>query len=94
MKFNRRMGLASEKGPGTLYDYKYLSERNDVASKGLVASGREGSDIVAVLKTLIDIKNGNGTVDDIDHLGNGEFAASARWRRTSSGSDWFGSSVR
>src|SRR6476646_8090227 len=27
-------------------------------------------DIVAVLKTLIDIRNGNGTVDDIDHLGN------------------------
>ena len=29
-----------------------------------------GSDIVDVLKTLVDIKNGNGTVDDIDHLGN------------------------
>jgi DNA-directed RNA polymerase subunit beta len=27
-------------------------------------------DIIAVLKTLIDIKNGNGSVDDIDHLGN------------------------
>jgi DNA-directed RNA polymerase subunit beta len=27
-------------------------------------------DIIAVLKTLIDIRNGNGTVDDIDHLGN------------------------
>jgi len=29
-----------------------------------------GSDIVDVLHTLVDIKNGNGTVDDIDHLGN------------------------
>ncbi len=27
-------------------------------------------DIIAVLKTLISIRNGNGTVDDIDHLGN------------------------
>ncbi|MCP4121550.1 MAG: DNA-directed RNA polymerase subunit beta, partial [Bacteroidetes bacterium] len=27
-------------------------------------------DIVAVLKILVDIKNGNGSVDDIDHLGN------------------------
>ncbi|MCV6605280.1 MAG: DNA-directed RNA polymerase subunit beta, partial [Porticoccaceae bacterium] len=27
-------------------------------------------DIVAALKTLIDIRNGKGTVDDIDHLGN------------------------
>jgi DNA-directed RNA polymerase subunit beta len=29
-----------------------------------------GSDIVDVMKTLVDIRNGNGTVDDIDHLGN------------------------
>jgi DNA-directed RNA polymerase subunit beta len=29
-----------------------------------------GSDIVEVLRTLVEIKNGNGTVDDIDHLGN------------------------
>ena len=28
------------------------------------------NDIIAVLKVLIDIRNGNGTVDDIDHLGN------------------------
>ena len=27
-------------------------------------------DIVDVLKTLIDIRNGKGTVDDVDHLGN------------------------
>ena len=27
-------------------------------------------DIIDVIKTLIDIKNGKGTVDDIDHLGN------------------------
>jgi len=28
------------------------------------------ADIIDVLKVLIDIRNGNGTVDDIDHLGN------------------------
>ena len=28
------------------------------------------SDIIDVLKVLIDIRNGNGQVDDIDHLGN------------------------
>jgi len=27
-------------------------------------------DVIDVLKVLIDIRNGNGTVDDIDHLGN------------------------
>ena len=30
----------------------------------------DNSDILDVLKTLIDIRNGYGTVDDIDHLGN------------------------
>ncbi len=30
----------------------------------------DNDDIVDVLKTLIDIRNGNGVVDDIDHLGN------------------------
>lgn len=29
-----------------------------------------GSDIVDALKTLVDIRNGKGVVDDIDHLGN------------------------
>ncbi len=29
-----------------------------------------GSDILDVMKTLVDICNGNGVVDDIDHLGN------------------------
>ena len=27
-------------------------------------------DVIAVVETLLDIRNGNGTVDDIDHLGN------------------------
>ncbi|VFM95062.1 MAG: DNA-directed RNA polymerase subunit beta [Candidatus Kentron sp. G] len=40
--------------------------REDTTGPGILT--RE--DIVDVLKVLIDIKNGNGTVDDIDHLGN------------------------
>jgi DNA-directed RNA polymerase subunit beta len=27
-------------------------------------------DILAVVKILVDLRNGNGEVDDIDHLGN------------------------
>ncbi len=70
MKFNRRVGLDGETGPGILYDFKYLSTRNDAVSKTLTAELGEGSDIVAVIKTVVDIKNGLGMVDDIDHLGN------------------------
>nr|VFJ52318.1 MAG: DNA-directed RNA polymerase subunit beta [Candidatus Kentron sp. DK] len=40
--------------------------REDITGPGILT--RE--DIVDVLKVLIDIKNGNGAVDDIDHLGN------------------------
>ncbi|RMG59115.1 MAG: DNA-directed RNA polymerase subunit beta [Gammaproteobacteria bacterium] len=70
MKFNRRLGRESETGPGILYDYKYFSGRNDEESKQLVEEMGEDSDILAVLKTLVDIRNGQGQVDDIDHLGN------------------------
>src|ERR1700682_837184 len=40
--------------------------RESGAGSGVLS--REG--IIDVLKVLIDIRNGNGTVDDIDHLGN------------------------
>jgi DNA-directed RNA polymerase subunit beta len=30
----------------------------------------EGSDIIDVLRVLVELRNGRGTVDDIDHLGN------------------------
>ena len=58
-------------------------ERYDLSSVGRMKFnrrvGRESSggnsvlsdeDIIEVLRTLIDIRNGNGNVDDIDHLGN------------------------
>ena len=70
MKFNRRVGRKEILGPGVLYDHKYFSERKEEASQLLVKEQGETSDILDVLKVLIDIKNGHGTVDDIDHLGN------------------------
>src|ERR1700683_1016165 len=70
MKFNRRVGRKEILGPGILYDRKYASTRTDELSKRLVAQYGEMSDILDVLKVLIDIRNGNGQVDDIDHLGN------------------------
>jgi len=61
----------------------FNSERYDLSAVGRMKFnsrvGREGSegegvlskqDIIDVLTVLIDIKNGKGTVDDIDHLGN------------------------
>ena len=40
--------------------------RSEVEGPGILSK----EDIIDVLKVLIDIKNGNGAVDDIDHLGN------------------------
>lgn len=61
----------------------FAAERYDLSAVGRMKFNRrigrteiEGSgvlsreDIVAVLKTLVDIRNGKGIVDDIDHLGN------------------------
>ncbi len=81
MKFNRRLEYDVETGPSILFDLGYLSKRTDAASKALVEkygkqyealikSGKTGSDIVNVLKTLVDIRDGFGVIDDIDHLGN------------------------
>ena len=70
MKFNRRVGRKEITGIGILYDRHYFSTRTDENSKKLVAEYGDTSDIIDVLKVLIDIRNGNGQVDDIDHLGN------------------------
>ena len=40
--------------------------RDEVVGSGVL----DEKDITDVLRVLIDIRNGNGTVDDIDHLGN------------------------
>ncbi|HWJ05901.1 MAG TPA: DNA-directed RNA polymerase subunit beta [Steroidobacteraceae bacterium] len=70
MKFNRRVGRQEVKGAGILYDVLHFQRRGDEFAKGLIEQYGESSDIIDVLRTLIDIRNGNGTVDDIDHLGN------------------------
>ena len=54
MKFNRRVG----------------SRKNDSGDTELGEGTLSQDDILAVMKTLIDIRNGHGVVDDIDHLGN------------------------
>ncbi|HRZ07796.1 MAG TPA: DNA-directed RNA polymerase subunit beta, partial [Candidatus Competibacteraceae bacterium] len=57
MKFDSRVGLRREPIPG-------------IPMKEHAPGVLSMEDILAVLKTLIDIRNGNGVVDDIDHLGN------------------------
>jgi len=61
--------------PGILYDGRYFQmvadTRKDESAKGLFERYGAGmSDVIDVLRTLIAIKNGDGKVDDIDHLGN------------------------
>jgi DNA-directed RNA polymerase subunit beta len=70
MKFNRRVGREAATGSGILFDGVYFARRTDEFGKRLAAAFGAQSDIIDVLKTLVDIRNGNGVVDDIDHLGN------------------------
>jgi DNA-directed RNA polymerase subunit beta len=61
--------------PGILYDGRYFrlftEQRKDEAARALFDRyGGSLSDVIEVLRTLIAIKNGDGKVDDIDHLGN------------------------
>ncbi len=70
MKFNRRVGRKETTGEAVLYDHQYYSQRNDEESRRLVAAQGESSDILDALRVLTEIRNGRGTVDDIDHLGN------------------------
>ena len=48
----------------------FRTRRDDDRLIELVLEHVSESDIIAALKTLVDIKNGIGMVDDIDHLGN------------------------
>ncbi|HYM36263.1 MAG TPA: DNA-directed RNA polymerase subunit beta, partial [Steroidobacteraceae bacterium] len=70
MKFNRRIKRDSDTGPGLLYDAAYYAKRTDENSKKMAEALGQTSDIIDVIRTLCEIRNGNGTVDDIDHLGN------------------------
>ena len=73
MKFNRRVGRDTDTGVGILYDAVYFkdrAEKGDAEAKGYADQLGESSDIIDVMTTLVNIRNGNGIVDDIDHLGN------------------------
>jgi DNA-directed RNA polymerase subunit beta len=70
MKFNRRIGRKEVTGASVLYDAKYFAERKDEESVRLRNEFGARSDILDVIKVLTEIRNGRGTVDDIDHLGN------------------------
>jgi DNA-directed RNA polymerase subunit beta len=73
MKFNRRVGRDTDTGVGILYDSVYVkqrAEKDDQEAIDAVQQLGDTSDILDVMTTLVDIRNGNGFVDDIDHLGN------------------------
>jgi len=70
MKFNRRIGRKEVTGAPVLYDARYFAERKDEESARLRNECGQGSDILDVIRVLCEIRNGRGTVDDIDHLGN------------------------
>ena len=73
MKFNRRVGRDMVTGCGELIDHQYASSLADNAQFGPYKKKCETfahDDIIDVIKVLIDIRDGSGTVDDIDHLGN------------------------
>ena len=70
MKFNRRLGRTAVTGSPVLYDAKYFADRSDDESKRLRDENGGTSDILDVIRVLAEIRNGRGTVDDIDHLGN------------------------
>ncbi len=70
MKFNRRLGRDAEQGAGVLFDKRYFSMQKTDEAKELLEEYSDSTDIADVMKMLINIRNGKGTVDDIDHLGN------------------------
>ena len=88
MKFNRRLDREEEQGSGVLYDHRYFSMQKTDEAQELFEQYGEGSDIADVMKTLINIRNGKGCVDDIDHLGNRRIRSLVRWLKTSSAWVW------
>jgi DNA-directed RNA polymerase subunit beta len=68
MKFNRRAypDKVDERAPGWL---KRFSQR--VGPKGVEgAATLSNDDLLAVIAVLVELRNGRGDIDDIDHLGN------------------------
>ncbi|WP_035061157.1 DNA-directed RNA polymerase subunit beta [Andreprevotia chitinilytica] len=68
MKFNRRAypDRLDEKAPGWIRKFYEKAGPHGVEGKGVLAV----DDILAVISILVELRNGRGDVDDIDHLGN------------------------
>ena len=94
MKFNRRLQRDSSEGPGVLYDSKHFASRKDEYAKNTLEELGEASDIISVMKELINIRNGQGQVDDIDHLGNRRIRSVGEMAENVSVLVWFALSVR
>jgi DNA-directed RNA polymerase subunit beta len=70
MKFNRRLDRDAEQGAGILYDERYFSLLKTDEAQDLQEQFGDATDVIDVMSKLISIRNGKGSVDDIDHLGN------------------------
>ena len=70
MKFNRRLDRDAEQGAGILYDERYFSLLKTDEAHDLQEQFGDATDVIDVMSKLISIRNGKGSVDDIDHLGN------------------------
>ena len=76
MKFNRRLGREETTGSGTLISGKQALKKADLLPEQesytaeQMRLAQKTDDILSVMGVLIDIRNGEGMVDDIDHLGN------------------------
>ena len=80
MKFNRRLGRA----------YEPTNDPDVQRERGVLTN----DDIVDVLKMLIEIRDGRGEVDDIDHLGNRRIRSVGEMTETNSVWVWCVSNVR
>ncbi|MBI1907663.1 MAG: DNA-directed RNA polymerase subunit beta [Rhodocyclales bacterium] len=68
MKFNRRVypEVVNERSPGWLKRYYEQVGPHDQLGAGTLSN----EDILAVMGVLVELRNGRGEIDDIDHLGN------------------------
>ncbi|AOY01513.1 DNA-directed RNA polymerase subunit beta [Jeongeupia sp. USM3] len=68
MKFNSRAYLAprDEKTPGWMHQFYARVGEMGLEGPGVLSV----DDILAVISILVELRNGRGDVDDIDHLGN------------------------
>ncbi|MEL0030762.1 MAG: DNA-directed RNA polymerase subunit beta, partial [Betaproteobacteria bacterium] len=68
MKFNRRAypEVVDEKASDWLKNFYAEAEKNGVPQDGILSN----ADILAVISILVELRNGRGDIDDIDHLGN------------------------